>query len=325
MRSKYLTHRLTATLVGALAACGTAAHLSAQGDVGTVYVRATGPSGAPLTDLRPTDFHVTMDGTNRKISSVRYVGDPRRVLLLVDNTFSGAIVPLRAALHGFVDGIPAEDEIGLITIAGQLHIRVEPTLEHARVTGAIDALNTEPGTAVLMDALVQGSERFLGKEDRTPIIVVVGAEGPDNSSTRDDAFNKFVQRFSARGGIVHAIMLSAGAVGVAVRPTAGGNNPRNGAIVTADTDNPSIIAMNAAQNTGGHFEIVNSVTALPEKLKAIAAEVKADRQQTLGWYKVDFSLDKNQKILRVEVLQPETKVQLSQARPRLTPAPAPAK
>jgi hypothetical protein len=321
MRSKYSTHRLAATLAGVLVACAPAAHLLAQGNVGTVYVHAAGPTGAPIVDLGPPDFHVTMDGTTRKISAVRYIGDPRRVLMLVDNTTSSIIVPLRAALHDLLAGIPAEDEVGLITIAGQLHIRVEPTLEHERVKEAIDVLNTEPGTAVMMDALVQGTERFLGKEDRAPVVVLVGAEGEDASSTRDDAFNKFVARFAARGGIVHAVMLSAAAVGREIRPTAGGNTPR-GAIITPDVDNPSIIAMNITQNTGGRYEIVNSPTALSDKLKGIADEIKADGRLTIGWYKVDFSLDKNQKTLRVEVMRPDTKVQLSQGRPRLAPAAA---
>jgi hypothetical protein len=310
---------IAAATVGTLLMFAAAPHLAAQNKTATLWAHAADAAGRPVADLRPTDFQLTVDGKPGRITAVRYAGNPRRILLIVDNTALAPVIPLRAALKALVDETPEDDEMALITIAGQLHIHVEPTTDRDRLRAAVADLNTDSGSPVLMDALVEANDRFLGKEDRMGIIVVVTAEGPESSGVRDEVFNKFVQSFTSKGGVAHALVLSASAVGVQARPTAGGNNPRNNAIINIDTDAESIITMNITKNTGGRYEIVNAATAMQEKLEEFAADIKADRRGMNGWYKIDFAADNPPKTVRLEVTRSDTKIQMTQSRPRLAP------
>ena len=104
------------------------------------------------------------------------------------------------------------------------------------------------------------------------------------------------------------VLVSVTAGGDAARPTAGGANGRDNAILSVDTSAESVVAMNVTKSTGGRYEFVNSITAIPEKLKEIAAEIKADQKSTEGWYKVVFAADEPPNSVRFAVDRPGTKI-----------------
>jgi len=302
------------TLVAAIAAI--AVDVSAQSKTATLYARGIEADGRVITDLRPSELQLTVDGKPGKITLVTYLGGPRRVMLLVSNNDATQINPLREGLADFVALIPPDDEIGLGTTSGQYHPRVELSTDRTRLLQFIHTLPVEDGSNVNMDALVEVNKRFFEKEAREPIVVIVTTEGSESSSVRDEVFNKFVQDYAARGGIVHVVLISAAAGGAPNRPTLGGNRRVDGAILSVDTDAESIVTMNATKNTGGRFELTNSITAIPDKLKTIAQEIAADEKTTTGWYKVVFAAAKPPTSVRLSIDRPTTKVQLSQGRPK---------
>jgi hypothetical protein len=159
-------------------------------------------------------------------------------------------------------------------------------------------------------------KRYLQKDAREPVIVVVTTEGSEASAVRDEVFNKFVQDYAARGGITHVVLVSVSAGGAPPRPAQAANRRVDNAILSQDTDAESIVTMNITKSTGGRYELVNSVTAIPEKLKEIAAEIKKDEAATAGWYKVVFAADKPPNAVRFQISRPDTKFALSQGRPK---------
>jgi hypothetical protein len=302
--------------ISACAALCASAHVSAQSKTASLYVRAVDAAGAPVADLRPTEMQLTVDGKPGKISLVTYLGGPRRVMLLVSNNSQLELNPMREGLEQFVTGIPSDDEIGLGTTSGQYHPRVELSTDRSRLLEFVKTLPVEDGNNTNMDGLVEVYKRFLEKEQREPVIVVVTTEGSEASSVRDEVFNKFVQDYAARGGITHVVLVSIAAGGAPPRPTASPSRTRpDNAILSYDTDAESIVTMNITKSTGGDYQIVNAVTAIPEKLKEIAADIKADESLTAGWYKVVFAADKPPNAVRFQISRPDTKFGLSQVRP----------
>ena len=167
-----------------------------------------------------------------------------------------------------------------------------------------------------MDAIVEGNTRFLvPAEARAPVIVVVTTEGREGSGTRDDRFPQFVTDMAGRGTVAYAVVLGLTATQGNMRPTAGGNHPRNNAILSNDASAQSIVAMNITKFTSGRYEHVNSATALGDKLKAFAADIAADRKNMAGWYQIGFASETVPRSVRVQVLQPDAKIQLSPVRP----------
>ena len=287
----------------------------AQPKTASLYVRALDAAGAPIADLRPSEMQLMVDGKPGKITLVTYLGGPRRVMLLVSNNVQLELNPLREGLQEFVAGIPSDDEIGLGTTSGQYHPRVELSTDRTRLLDFIKTLPIETDNNVNMDALVEVYKRFLEKEQRQPVIVMVTTEGSESSGVRDEVFNKFVHDYTARGGITHALIVSLAAVGAPPSPAQAANRRIDGAILSRDIDAESIIAMNITESTGGDYQLVNTVTAIPEKLKEIAAEIKSDEQVTAGWYKVVFAADKPPQSVRFQINRPDVKFGLAQARP----------
>jgi hypothetical protein len=293
--------------------------LLAQPRVQTLYAHVADAAGAAVTSLGPSDFQMSKDGAPQRISRVIYSGNPKRILLLVDTSdaVSPAVVnPLRQGLATFINSLPADAEVVLATMGGQLHVRVEPTTDHAALARGVASIFPEGGDTVLMDAIVEGNTRFLvPAETHAPVIVVVTTEGREGSGTRDDKFPQFVNDMAGRGTVAYAVVLGLTATQGDVRPTAGGNRARDNAILSNDTTGQSIVAMNITKFTSGRYEHVNSATAVGDKLKSIAADIAADRKNMTGWYQIGFASETVPRSVRVQVLQPDTKIQLSPVRP----------
>lgn len=289
--------------------------LSAQSKTASLYVRAIDASGAPVANLQPSEMQLLVDGKPGRISLVTYLGGPRRVMLLVSNNIQMELNPIREGLEQFISAVPSDDEIGLGTTSGQYHPRVDLSTDRARLLEFVKGLPIENGSNTNMDGLVEVYKRFLDKEQHQPVIVVVTTEGSESSSVRDEVFNKFVQDYTARGGITHVVLVSLAAVGAPPRPAQAANRRIDGAILSQDTDAESIVTMNITKSTGGEYELVNAVTAIPDKLKQIAADIKADEAMTAGWYKVVFAADKPPKSVRFQIGRPDVKFSLAQARP----------
>src|SRR5581483_1939651 len=95
-----------------------------------LFVSVVDGSNAPVQNLTTADFQVKENGVERTV--VRAVlHQPLRLALMVDNSDGAAqaIAPLRTGVHAFLDAIPPEVEVILLTTGRQLRIRVPATTD----------------------------------------------------------------------------------------------------------------------------------------------------------------------------------------------------
>ncbi|HEV3059828.1 MAG TPA: vWA domain-containing protein [Vicinamibacterales bacterium] len=182
----------------------------------------------------------------------------KRVALLVDNGFlvGNSINSMRAALQAFVDGLPAQDEIMLATIAGPFHLRQAPTTDRKKLKDAIGLIFVEGSGTQLVSSVMEADNRFVKPaKDRAGVIVVVTTDGPETSGDKIAEYNKWLRDVIARQVVAHAIVLTH----------------------TEGQGNELQICMSLTKSTGGRYESITTATTLPDKLKAIASVIAENR------------------------------------------------
>ena len=132
---RFITRRSAVAVAASLLIVGLADVTSAQ-ELGLIYAAVLDQTGQPVTDLTPEEFQVE-DGNPAEVVSADVGTEPMKIALLVDNgrqvSSEQAINPLRDGVAAFIANIPAEHEIGLFTIGGQIQRRVDFTTDRAKL------------------------------------------------------------------------------------------------------------------------------------------------------------------------------------------------
>lgn len=260
-------------------------------------------AGAPLLDLNPGAFQVVEAGKPVKVTRASLVTEPMRIALIVDTSqeASKAVSMIRSALHAFVDGLPPQDEVVIMSAGRQARVRVPPTADRAALKTALDGLNSDGGGAVLLDALRESWSRFLrDAENRWPVFVAVGTDGLDNSSTNNAQLLTFIGEMQRAAANAHVVLLASSQTG---------------------TDTRAFTVLQASLNltsyTGGHYESLAASSALPDRLKKLAEEIAAQQKQMRTQYEVDFISESVDPQARIEmyVEQDGASITLAAARP----------
>jgi VWA domain-containing protein len=243
--------------------------LAAQRGPRLVFVRVVDSVGAPVRDLTVKDFDLLENGTRRQVTRVGSGSTPMRIVLLIDSSSAMAahLTSFRAGLSGFLETLPGDHEIGLITTGGQLRPRVPPTAERQKLAAAAASFAQDGGANAFLDSLLEADRRFLKNAGgKWPVFVILTT---DNGETRGelniDGFNRFVSDFVARAGTAHVIILKGTSSG-----------PR--------TD----LALNLSENSGGMREVINVATAVPERMRSVASRLAADHKAMEGAYELEF-------------------------------------
>jgi len=178
---------------------------------------------------------------------------------------------MRAAVPNFLDALPPEDEVILITTGRQARVRVPPTTDRRKIKEAAAGLFTDGAGTVLMDGLLEIDDRFFKKtDDRWPVLVIFTSDGTESSTgAREKEFMKWSPLLGARGFTVHAFVMK----------TAKGSGM------------PDIVVENLTKNTGGRYDVMNTTTALPDKMKALGEQLALDHRNMSMWYEVDIQTD----------------------------------
>ena len=172
-----------------------------------------------------------------------------RVALLVDTSEAAApaISQLRTGVVAFIDALPPEHEIVLVSTGRRVQVRVQPTTDHKKLATAANGLLADGGPTPLADALLEVEDRFMKKADH-PVFVIVTGDGPDSSIRTDDrTFNGFLQDIRTKQIPAHAIVLKYKGNGMA-----------------------EAIASLVVRASGGRLQSMSDAKALPERMKALA-------------------------------------------------------
>jgi Mg-chelatase subunit ChlD len=182
---------------------------------------------------------------------------PLRIVLLVDSSTAVAqmLPQFRAGMNAFLDALPGDPEIALISTGGQIRIRVPLTTDREKLHKAASAFASDGGANSFLDTMLEADKRFLKRgDDRRPVFVIIMTDGSESrGDARVDEYNRWVNDFLQRGGRAH---------GIVVRGVNSG--------LTTD------ILMNLTRNTGGFYDSLNVANPLAERMKALATLVAVD-------------------------------------------------
>jgi Ca-activated chloride channel family protein len=154
-------------------------------DVRLVNVTATvtDQNGHYVSGLRAEDFVLEEDGVAQNIAHFTHDRDvPVSVGIVLDTSGSmeRRIRTATDAVDQFIRSIHPDDDIFLMTFAGQPVIRQDFTSDRSRLTKALRSLRLAGGTA-LYDALSEGLNKIrLGRHDKRAILLI--SDGEDTSS-----------------------------------------------------------------------------------------------------------------------------------------------
>jgi hypothetical protein len=140
-------------------------------------------------------------------------GDPFRIAILVDNShqLSDPLVYIRRGLKDFLNTLPPNHELMLVTTGGAISIRDEPTRDYLKI---MDSSNVIPvmrsGGNALFETVEQVYERYLRNvERRYPMLVVIATDGPDLSPRiTNERANALLNGLQKSGVIVNAVLLN---------------------------------------------------------------------------------------------------------------------
>ena len=186
-------------------------------------------------------------------------GGQMRIVLLVDSsaTITPMITDFRAGLAAFLDALPGDPEIAVISTGSQMRVRVQPTTDRVKLRAAASSFSSDGGGNSLLDSLLEADQRLLKNVERRSVFVILTSDGGGVGTVtpaRINVYNKFVDDFIARGGRAHAIVVGSVNRGVTTQ-----------------------IAQNLARNTGGFYESIVIGNAIPKLMITMAEYVAADQ------------------------------------------------
>ena len=183
--------------------------------------------------------------------------DPIRVVLLVDSSTNMATMlnEFRSGLAAFVDALPDDVEVTMVSTGGQLRLRVPATSDKRRLQEAAARFSSDGGANALLDTLLESDRRFLKPaRDRRPIFVVVSTDQPTQNDPPLYAYNDFVRDFVRRRGRAHAVVIRGTQTGLS-----------------------SVILEHLTSNTDGLYTVMAVANSLSVRMKSIAAEIAAQQ------------------------------------------------
>jgi hypothetical protein len=275
MKTILLAAGAIAAVVLMPAAAPAQSRTSGKTHIRQIFVSVTGADGIAIAGLAAGDFTVTAGGAARTVAHVGPANTPMRIALMLD-TSAGTVPALnhmREAVAGFLDALPPDDEVVLITTGRQVRVRLGPTTDRQKLKDMAAGLFNDGGGTVLMDGLLEIDERFFRKaESRWPVFVIFTSDGNEVSGGgRENEFRKWALALGESGISAHALVLK---------------TPK-GRGLPETSGTPEIVAENVAQNTGGEYDVMNTTAALADKMKALARTLARAHRNMSGWYAVD--------------------------------------
>ena len=185
---------------------------------------------------------------------------PMRIALMVDTSAatSTSMTLIREGVVAFLDALPPEHEVLLVSTGRRTQVRVPPTTDRKKLKDSARGLSTDNGPTPLIDGLLEVDSRFLRKTaGRWCVFVVVTGDGSESSTGTDEqAFNKWLTEAARRGVSASAIVLK-----------------------TSGTGLPELVASTIVKATGGHYNVMSNGSGLPDAMKQLANELAYDAER----------------------------------------------
>ena len=289
--------RALVMVAAVLAVSCLAAPAGAQ-ELGLIYAEVTDQNGRPVTDLRPEEFRVAENGRALEVMTAQLGTEPMRVVLLVDNGAiidrSQALNPLRDAVTGFLETLPPEHAVSLVTIGGHIGWRVDFTNDRMELLESAREMHSDPGDVRFIDGIRESWDRRFEGDEAWPVFVAILTDANETSAfMNDNRFNRFVGNLRARGAMLHAVLWTSRARQTTISKISTG------------------FALNLVRNTGGRYTAVAAPTAFDQALRQLAADMAAHHDRVSKRYRLLYEPpDERGARVSVDVLRPGLDVQL---------------
>ncbi|MCY4076266.1 MAG: hypothetical protein OXH04_12655 [Acidobacteria bacterium] len=294
---RFVIPRAAVAVVACLVGVGLAGAASAQ-ELGLIYAAVIDQTGQPVTDLAPEEFQVSEDGNAARVVSADVGAEPMKIALLVDNgrriSMGQAINPLRDGVAAFIENIPAEHEIGLFTVGGQIRRRVGFTTDRGELLEEVADIHVDnAGSVRFIDGVRETWDRRYDGDEAWPIFVAVLTDALESSAfMNEDRFMGWVGNLRAGGVTVHSVLWRSRGAGFA------------GQVATG-------FAINLAENTGGRYTQIAAATAYEDNLRQLATDMAAHWDQASIRYRVIYERpDPAGQSVSVSVTRPGVNLQL---------------
>jgi hypothetical protein len=249
-----------------------------------VFLSVVDGNGEPVTDLEPDEVIVQWDGVDCETLSLEPIEWPVRVTVFVDNGEGGleALQHMREGLKGFVDAIPEEVEVALLTLARQPRWVTRHTSDREELARGIDLIVPDAGAAArFRDALIEEAGRLNDDEERQyfPVIVMVASDGPEGSTSQQQAYDDMLVRMIDHSATVHTRMFSSGRV----------STGRGGLGGLGGVGQQVQVGMNLRDVTRGTYEAVAAATRFRTLLPELAREIAGKHKRVSNQYRVTYA------------------------------------
>jgi hypothetical protein len=220
-----------------------------------VYASVVDSAGNPVAELGPSDFIVREDRVTREILRVERAEDPMQIAVLVDNSQAAEpyIRDYRQGLTEFVKTMTSagvKNQVAIITVADRPTINTEYTSNQEQLVKGAQRIFASPGSgSYMLDGIIETSTGILKRDAPRPVIVAVTTAGPELS---DRPYQQVLERLHASGAAFHIVTVGGPITG-----------PHDVAITYSE----------GTSSTGGRYDDVLTGSALPGKLKQVAAEL----------------------------------------------------
>ena len=267
-------------------------------DLVQIVVTVTDAAGHYVTNLRPQDFVVEMDGVPQEIAHFSQDAEtPVSLGLVIDTSISmkSRLPAARQAASTFIRGMRQPDEFFLMSFARGTRLRQDFTQSRQQLDQALASINGTSWGTNLVGAVEKAAARTRSATHRKRALIVI-SDGGDNSRS---SLRKFQARIRADEVLMYAIEIQGASTGVLklFEPSAA---RRTG------------IMHSIAEETGGRWFGVDAslssdelLRQLDETFAAISAELRG--QYSIGFYP-SLSAGQSPGKVRVRCTEPEYRV-----------------
>src|SRR5207245_9921848 len=93
------------------------------------------------------------------------------------------ITQMRTDLMPFLEGLPADAEVMVVSTGRQVRVRLQPTADRQKALDLVKGLFADGGATPLRDALLEIDDRFFRKiENRWPVFVIITGDSAETSA-----------------------------------------------------------------------------------------------------------------------------------------------
>jgi len=185
--------------------------VSAQNQV--LYLSILDANGEAVTDLGPDDVVVQWDGEDCETLDLEPINLPVRVTVLIDNAEDtrAALQHMREGLKGFLDALPEDVEIALLTLARQPRWVTRHTTDRAELARGLNLVTPDYGTSArFLDGWLEAVKRIDDDAERQylPVILMLAGDGIDGSSVTQGRYEELKALMGNISATMHTRMFS---------------------------------------------------------------------------------------------------------------------